>query len=101
MGRLRLKDVESDCACLRAARPDTMPDRLPGILGQECLELALGPFMLGVGLARPQVDAGEFGPAVGAAHVHHPDRLDARSGRLDPEQPWRLAAFDTTPELFL
>jgi len=28
-----------------------------------------------------------------------PDGLDADSGRLDPEQAWRFAAFDTPPEL--
>src|SRR6266568_9398339 len=43
MGSLRLEDVETDRARLRAAGPDPMADRLLGVLRNECLEFGLGP----------------------------------------------------------
>src|ERR1700680_719400 len=86
MGHLRFQNIEADGASLRAASPDAMADALFGILGEEPLELRLGPFVFDVRLARPAEDTGEFGPAVRGAHVDHPDSLDAGPGRLDAEK---------------
>ncbi len=57
--------------------------------------------MFSSGLTGPQKDTGEFRPRVRGAHVHNPDRLHARSGRIEPEQPRRLAILHATPEFFL
>src|SRR6266567_8716474 len=101
MGVLRLEDIEADGSVLRAARPDPVADTLLGVLREEGLEFRLGPFVFAIGLASPQEDAGELGPAVRGAHVDHPDGFDARSRRLDPEQAGRFPGFDAAPELFL
>ncbi len=63
--------------------------------------ITLGPFVFNGGLTGPEEDIGKFRPAVGGAHVDHPDGLHARPRRLDAEQSRRLAALHTPPELFL
>src|SRR5713226_7406054 len=77
MGGLRLEDIEADRPVLRAAGTDSMAGGLLRVLGQQNLELGLGSLVFDVGLPGPHKNAGEFGPAVRGAHVHHPDGLDA------------------------
>src|SRR5262249_13977004 len=101
MGRPRFEHVETDCAGLRTARADPVAKCLLGIIGNKCLELGSGAFVLTVSLARPQIDAGELRPAVRLAHIDYPESLDPRSGWLNAEWPRRLAAFDTSPEFLL
>src|SRR5712692_7212544 len=69
MGSLRLEHIEAHGPVLRAAGPDAVAEALLGILGEEGLELRLGTFVLAIGIASPQEDAREFGPAVRGAHV--------------------------------
>src|SRR6266567_6044318 len=100
MGDLRLEDIEADGADLRAAGPNPVPNALFRVLREECLELALDPFVFNRGLTGPEEDTRQFGPRVRSAHVDDPDRLGAWPGRLDPEQPRRLAVLNATPEFF-
>src|ERR1051326_5363096 len=101
MSGLRLEHIEADGPVLRAAGPDPVAERLPGIFRNEALELGLRPLVLDVGFPGPQKGIGEFGPAVRSAHVDHPNGLDPGPGRLDPEQSGWFATFDAPPELFL
>src|SRR5215471_11413234 len=101
MGALRLEDIETDRARLRASGADPMSGGLLGVLRNQCLELDPCPLMFGVRSPGPEEDAGEFSPAVRGAHVHHPDSLDARPRRLDSEEARRLTAFDAAPEFLL
>src|ERR1700694_2001732 len=76
MGGLRLKDIEADGAGFGAAGPDPAGAALLGVLGGERLELPLGSLVFDTSLARPEKNAGDFGPAVRGAHVDHTDGLN-------------------------
>src|SRR6266536_5857793 len=76
-----------------------MPKCLLGILGEKALQLVLGPHVFDESLPGGAVERGELGPRVRACHVDDPDRLNAWSRGLDPEQSRGVAAFDTAPEL--
>ena len=76
-----------------------MADRLLGILRHQALKFGLGLLVLEMRLPGANKDAGELRPGIRGAHVDDPHRLNARLWRLDPEQGWRLATFDTAPEL--
>src|SRR5437764_13634395 len=101
MGALRIEHIETDGARLRTARPNAVAAGLFRIVWDECLQLGLGPLVLGMGFACSQKDAGEFRPAVRYDHVDHSDALDWRPGRFNPEETWRFTRFDAAPEFLL
>src|SRR5258708_31978076 len=76
-----------------------MPDRLFGILGNERLELALGPFVVEKGAAGAAEQRGELRPGIRRTHVDDADRLDTRSRRLGVDEVRGLPRLDTPPEL--
>jgi hypothetical protein len=75
-----------------------MADRLLSVIGHQALQLGLCLFMLKVGRPGPRKDRSKFRPGVGRTHIDDTHCLDARLGRVDPEQRRRLAALDTAPE---
>ena len=96
---VRVRQVKTDGAGFRASGANPMAGRLPGILRHQALEFGLGFLVLEMRLSGANKDAGEFRPGIGGAHVDDAHRLNARLRRLDPKQGWRLATFDTAPEL--
>src|SRR5258706_3493023 len=101
MSDLRHLEVEADRARFGSLGPNTVPNRLLGILRHQLFQLRLGSFMVEKSRAGLAKDAGKFRPGVGCRHVDDPDRLDPRPGRLDPEQVRGLAILDAAPELLL
>src|SRR5262249_19343587 len=95
----RGQDVEADRAGFGALGPNSMADRLFGILRHEGLELCPRLFVFGMRRAGAGKDAGEFGPSIGRGHVDDADGVEPRLGRLDPEYLRLLTALDTAPEL--
>src|SRR5919109_569665 len=78
-----------------------MPNRLFGVLGNECLELAFGTLMVEKGAARRAEERRKLGPGVRRAHIHDPDRLDSRSRRLGIDGVRRFTGLDAAPKLLL
>ena len=76
-----------------------MSDRLTGILGHQALELSFRLLVLEMRGPGAEKNARELGPGIGGAHIDNPNRLDPRLWRINPKQCWRLATFDTAPEL--
>src|SRR3954447_1543570 len=99
MTHLRFLEIKTNGAGLRAFGPHPMPHRFLGVLRHQLLEFGFGGVVFGMGAAGPTKHAGEFGPGVGCAHVHDPDRLDLWPRRLDTEQARGLAGLDAAPEL--
>src|SRR5260221_12330030 len=98
MARLRLQDIEAHGAGSRALGPYSMPDRLFGVLGDECLELALGPLMIKKGAAGAAEQRGKLRPRGRQTHVYATDCLDPRPRWLGIDEVGRLAGLDAAPE---
>ena len=76
-----------------------MADGFLGVFRHQTFEFGLGLLVLEMSGSGPGKDAGEFRPGIRRAHIDDADRLDARAGRLGPEQTRRLPVLDATPEL--
>src|SRR5260221_6658820 len=78
-----------------------MSDRLFGVLGNERLELALGPLVVEKGAAGVAEQRGEVRPGIRRTHVDDADRLDTRAWRLGVDEVRGLPRLDAPPELLL
>src|SRR5438445_9703383 len=67
MGRLALQHIKAHRARFRSLCSHAVPDRLPGILRHQGLELALGPFVVEKGAPGVAEEHGKLGPGVGRA----------------------------------
>src|ERR1700691_6204950 len=86
MNILHFEEVEADGAGFRALGPDTMSDRLMGILRHQPFEFGLGLFVLGMGRLGAGKNAGEFRPRIRGSHVDNPYGIDPGVRRLQAEQ---------------
>ena len=77
---------------------DTMSDRLTGILGHQTLELSFRLLVVEVRAPGAKKNARNSAQALEALY-RHPNCFDARLWRFNPKQGWRLAIFNTPPEL--
>src|SRR5215218_2331209 len=82
MSGLRLQEVKSHRAGLRAFSADSVPGGFLGVLGHQGLELALGPLVVEKGLPGLSEQPRKFAPGIGGAHINDSDSLDPRPGRL-------------------
>src|SRR6266436_7139395 len=99
MGRLpRLEHVKAHRPRFRSLGFHTMPDGLPGILGHQGFELALGSFVVEERTAGVAEERRELGPGIRRAHIDDADRLNARPWRLGIDEMGRFAGLDATPE---
>jgi len=98
---LRFEQIETDRAGPRSARPDAMPKRLPGIFGENGLQLGLGLLVPQVGYAGVAIERRKLRPRIRTAHVDDADGVDAGPWRLDAEKSRRPAALHTPPKLLL
>src|SRR5499427_5465377 len=78
MGRLRLQHIKANRLRFRALCSHAVPNRLPGILGHQCFELAFRPFVVEKGAAGVAEQRGELSPRIRRAHIDDADGLDAR-----------------------
>ncbi|MGY4237907.1 hypothetical protein ACVIIW_006854 [Bradyrhizobium sp. USDA 4449] len=99
MDALHLNPIEAVRAGFGALGAKAMADRFLGVLGHQLLELGLGPLVLAMGRAGPQIARRTLGPQIGRGHVDHLDRCEPRPRSLDVEQDRWLAALDAAPEL--
>src|SRR6516225_1984595 len=99
MGGLHLQHIKAHGPRFRALGLDTVPDRLPGILGHQGFELALRPFVVKKGAPGVAEEGGELRPGIGRAHIDDADGLDARPWRLGIDEVGRFAGLDAAPEL--
>ena len=83
---------------VREAEPGRPPQ---GGSRRDLGELRLGLLMFQKGGPGPAVHGRELGPGVGRAHVHYPNRREARPGRFHTEQTRGLATLDAAPEALL
>src|SRR2546425_8512463 len=65
MGALHAEDIKAQGAGSRAFGPDSVADRLLGVLWNKPLEFCLGVLMLEESLSRPPKYAREFRPGIG------------------------------------
>src|SRR5258708_3246468 len=65
MTDFRHLEVKADGARFGSLGPDTVPNRLPGILRHQFLQLRLGSFMIEKSRPGLAKDAGKFRPGVG------------------------------------
>src|SRR5262245_23138474 len=86
MGGLRLQHIKAHCARFRALGFHAMPDGLPGILGHQGFELALGPFVVEKRTPGVAEDRRELRPGIRRTHIDDADGLDARSRRLGQDE---------------
>src|SRR5262249_17646539 len=98
-GRLRLQHIKVYGARFRALCSHAVPDGLPGILGHQGFELALGPFVVEKGALGVAAERCEFRPGIRPAHIDDADGLDARPRRLGIDEMGRFAGLHAAPEL--
>src|SRR6185437_5143054 len=72
-----LQKIEADGAGFRAFGLEAVPGGLPGILGDQFLQVRLGLLVFPVRRSGPPVGGGELSPAVGGAHVDDLDGLQS------------------------
>src|SRR5262249_32105032 len=77
------------------------PDRLFGVLGNECLKLALCPLMVQKGAASATEQRCKLRPGIRRTHVDDADRLGTRSWGLGIDEVGSFAGLDAAPELLL
>src|SRR5262245_39856695 len=98
MGRLRLQHIKTHRPRFRALGFDPMPDRLPGILGHQSFELALGPFVVEKGAPGAAEESGELRPGIRRAHIDDADGLDARPRWLGVDQVRSFSGLHAAPK---
>src|SRR5262245_53450475 len=86
IGRLRLQHVKAYGARFRALCSHAVPDGLPGILGHQGLELALGPFVVEKRTPGAAEEGSELGPGIRRTHIGDADGLDAWTRRLGQDE---------------
>src|SRR5258708_39497024 len=82
MGRLRLQHIKAHRPRFRALCFHAVPNGLPGILGPQDFEFALGPFVVAKGAPGVAKKRGELRPGIGRAQLDDADSLDARAPPL-------------------
>src|SRR5262249_33192493 len=100
-GRLRLQHIKVYGARFRALCSHAVPDGLPGILGHQGFELALGPFVVEKGAPGVADERGEFRPAIRRAHIADADELDPRPWRRGIGPSGGFAGVDAAPDLLV
>src|SRR5262252_7604332 len=86
MGRLRLQHIKAHRPRFRALGFYAVPDRLPGILGHQGFELALGPFVVEKGTPGVSEERGELRPGIRCVHIDDADGFDAWTRRLGQDE---------------
>src|SRR5438128_11441597 len=86
MGGLHLEHIKAHRPRFRALGFHAMPNGLPGILGHQAFEFALGPFVVEKCAPGVAEERGELGPGVGSAHIDDADGLDAWTRRLGQDE---------------
>src|SRR6516164_7810076 len=99
MGRLHLQYIKADRPRFRAPGFYAVPNRLPGILGHQGLELAFCPFVVEKGASSVAEEGSELRPRIRPAHIDDADGLDARPRRLGIDEMGRFAGLHAAPEL--
>src|SRR5207247_5803318 len=99
MGALRLEHIKAHRPRSRPFGPHSVSNGLPGILGHQGFELALGPFMVEKGAPRVAEEHGELGPGIRRAHIDDADGLNARARRLGIDEMGDFAGLHAAPEL--
>src|SRR5436189_5648634 len=99
MGSLRIKYIKAHRPRFRALGFHAVSDGLPGILGHQSFELALGPFVVEKGTPGVAEERGELGPGVGRAHIDDAHGLDACPRRPGIAAMERFAGLHAAPEL--
>src|SRR6516165_588164 len=98
IGRLRLQHIKAHRPRFRALRFHAVPDRFPGILRHQGLELAFGPFVVEKCTPGVSEERGELGPGIRGTHIDDADGLDARPRRLGQDEVGDFARLYTAPE---
>src|SRR6516225_12331493 len=99
MTGLALQHIKAHRPRFRALCSHAVPNRLPGILGHQGLELAFCPFVVEKGASGVAEEGSELRPRIRPAHIDDADGLDARPRRLGIDEMGRLSGLDAAPEL--
>src|SRR4029077_10844457 len=99
--RLRLQQIKTYRAGFRTLCPYPMPNRLFGILRNECLEFALSSLMLRKRITGAAENRRELGPGIRGTHVDYSDRLNTGPRRLGIDEMRDLTGLYATPEFLL
>ena len=75
--------IKADRARLRSLGSNAVAGGFLGVLGQQGLELGLGPLVIEKGGARGAEEASELRPRIGLAHVDYANCVDPWPRRLD------------------
>src|SRR6516162_6530855 len=94
MSCLRLQHIKAHRSRFRALGFHAVPNRLPGILGHQGLELASCPFVVEKGASGVAEEGSELRPRIRPAHIDDADGLDARPRRLGIDQVRWFAGLD-------
>jgi len=101
MDYLRFQDIKAHGPRLRALCFHTVPDGLPGILGNQGFELTFGPLVVEKGAPGVTEQRGELSPGNRRAHIDDAGGFDTRSRRLGIGQVRCFAGLHAAPELLL